>query len=425
MFVLLKLILPLLLLTFVLSCAGDGADAPITMFVTGPDGVTHAVPLGPPVGEATGEAIRGGQGTGGGFGAPDAGRAASDAGGVAAEDAPSAPDAAAPLVDAAVQDTGPSPQDSGPAPQDTSPVDTGGPGPDAGGPGPDTAAPDTGPPPPPPPECVKAAECPDDDPCTEDLCIDEACVHHPKPGCCVKNAQCDDGSPCTADTCVGNFCEHALQPGCCVSDAQCDDGLPCTADFCIDGGCQSALIPGCCEPLLKSEFTDGGALATWDLYKPNTEISWQVWSKRFVSPPASLYMGNPLLANYINFNDLNPSQHLPSAAAITTAPIAVPAGASSASVSFQLWMDIEDCIGQSVAFDLFQVSALGAGGNGVNLLGKCQVPWPWDQWHLITLDLTGFKGQSVSLRFGFDSVDADYNSGEGIYIDDVEVKFCY
>lgn len=74
-----------------------------------------------------------------------------------------------------------------------------------------------------------ALDCDDADACTNDACVNGVCQHG--------GLNCDDGNPCTADSCDGG-CQHddngSCQGGNC---GNCDDGNPCTDDWC-DGGCK-------------------------------------------------------------------------------------------------------------------------------------------------------------------------------------------
>ena len=96
--------------------------------------------------------------------------------------------------------------------------------------------------------------CSDENPCTEDACLNGDCVHYATSGSLCDDADactvddvctlgvctgaarsCDDGNSCTADRCdVVAGCQHdVLQvAGCCASDSDCDDGKICTQDTC-------------------------------------------------------------------------------------------------------------------------------------------------------------------------------------------------
>ncbi|HOX43317.1 MAG TPA: hypothetical protein PK668_06955 [Myxococcota bacterium] len=87
------------------------------------------------------------------------------------------------------------------------------------------------------PRCVTAADCDDQNPCTDDRC-------DPTIGCVssANAAACEDGSACTAgDACAAGLC----QPGAAVV---CDDQNPCTEDACDPAaGCTAAPNSAPCE----------------------------------------------------------------------------------------------------------------------------------------------------------------------------------
>jgi hypothetical protein len=146
-----------------------------------------------------------------------------------------------------------------------------------------------------PPDCVAAADCDDQNPCTEDACTDGACVStpgadrlldDPTPGDCETDA-CeagelvdapldtdirDDGQDCTIDSCEDGHAVHTLKPddtpctvggeagfcsgGVCAG-VECDeqtpcpdDGNPCTEDSCdlVAGECVFAPLDGVPTP---------------------------------------------------------------------------------------------------------------------------------------------------------------------------------
>ena len=76
----------------------------------------------------------------------------------------------------------------------------------------------------------------DDNPCTDDLCLNGECTHATVAGCqvCWNDGDCDDINPCTLDTCEIDGCENTLISDCvaCTQDDDCDDGDPCTVDSC-------------------------------------------------------------------------------------------------------------------------------------------------------------------------------------------------
>ncbi len=83
--------------------------------------------------------------------------------------------------------------------------------------------------------CISAADCNDDDACTENACTDNQCS--------FSNISCDDNNNCTVDNCdIQIGCAHDLKHDCCNSDAECSDGDPCTEDACASGSCSNTEL---------------------------------------------------------------------------------------------------------------------------------------------------------------------------------------
>ncbi len=84
-------------------------------------------------------------------------------------------------------------------------------------------------------------DCDDGNPCTEDQCVDDACVHIPNP--------CDDNLACTVDSCDPDTgaCVHDPTPDLCGSYAQCAE-VVCSAEApSVDPsmGVQQLAVTGC------------------------------------------------------------------------------------------------------------------------------------------------------------------------------------
>jgi slime mold repeat-containing protein len=74
--------------------------------------------------------------------------------------------------------------------------------------------------------------CNDNDPCTEDSCVDNKCQNI--------EIDCNDGNPCTLDSCVRGQCSHVVDDAVFFEgDKLCDDSLACTKDYCdlVSGSC--------------------------------------------------------------------------------------------------------------------------------------------------------------------------------------------
>ena len=102
--------------------------------------------------------------------------------------------------------------------------------------------------------CISAADCKDDNACTQDVCLqDGKCGHLALPNCtkkCTSSAECDDGDVCTTDVCDAGFatCTYATVANCvavqCKSPADCNDQNACTSDLCAQSKCVHVPV-GC------------------------------------------------------------------------------------------------------------------------------------------------------------------------------------
>jgi hypothetical protein len=74
--------------------------------------------------------------------------------------------------------------------------------------------------------------CTDDgDPCTDEVCVNDACMHVAIPFCCTQDSDCTvGGQACSECNEAAETCQDI--PDCCLTDADCTDGNPCTADTC-------------------------------------------------------------------------------------------------------------------------------------------------------------------------------------------------
>lgn len=283
--------------------------------------------------------------------------------------------------------------------------------------------------------CLIPSDCDDADPCTKDRCnfFSKTCSYEVIVDCpvivdCQQDSDCNDGDPCSNDVCEGGVC--FVEPGqCeCQSDQDCDDDDVCTADSCTNlNTCKHAKIPSCkaCSSLVATSFDNAAAINGWQTYSQTTENGWQVVTKRFVSPPSSLYMGNPAKWNYVNVDDNNPSTLLPTIEGIRIPGFTVPASGTT-TVTFQVWLDIEDCVGASATqFDTFVLTVEDFPQNYNVVFDKCDVAQPWQGWRLVEADISQWAGFTIQgLWLYFDSGNEDYNETEGIFVDDLSIQNC-
>lgn len=124
---------------------------------------------------------------------------------------------------------------------------------------------DTGP----PPECLTDDACSDENDCTDDLCVDEACVFE------ANEEPCDDDDSCTVnDVCFEGSCSgpEALE---------CDDGNDCTVDSCnAASGCAHwFMVTQECRPQITVDYPARAASVVWeDLTNPNITVTGSVTS---------------------------------------------------------------------------------------------------------------------------------------------------
>lgn len=95
--------------------------------------------------------------------------------------------------------------------------------------------------------CQFNSDCDDNDLCTKDYCEGMVCHHSDVLECCQTALDCDDGVDCTTDACSGGFCVYQPGPNCCVSDIDCATGKACEVGTCQAGHCVTVNVPGCCE----------------------------------------------------------------------------------------------------------------------------------------------------------------------------------
>jgi len=291
--------------------------------------------------------------------------------------------------------------------------------------------------------CILNTHCEDGDPCTMNSCVDGICTSALQDSCCHVDAQCTDGLASTTDLCEAGDCVHMLPvapdpcgsavdcpaapaclvgacvqgkcsylfqaaPGCCTGAAACDDGDPCTTDSCgADLLCQSGPVSGLVEQVLW-DFGDP-VLPGFDLSGGAGSVGWGVSFAMFVSPPRSLYFGDPAKGNFATGGAVagearGPLVQLPAAGPITLK------GAT--------YVDVEPLFSR----DLVWIAIETTSGGETEVWNKEAVGGTTAQaWLPLEADLSAFAGQSVRIVFAFDSIDEVDNTGEGVYFDDVSL----
>jgi len=294
--------------------------------------------------------------------------------------------------------------------------------------------------------CVSVAECDDGDACTEDACLaDGRCLHQPIPGCvpggCTGDADCADATACTDNFCVNGQCVTAAVPGCCRRNADCNDGSVCTEDFCLQGSgicvnaprscddedpctidrCDPALgcvstpdtqSPECrCEPrtLWRRAFVQGET-PDIDTDGSGFGIRWRVDGVRSFSPTQSLRFGDDQGEDYANgFRTYGRA---------TGPELEVPTNVGQVRLDFMVYLDVDP----DPERDSLRARVLFRGNNEI-VWDRVQVaPERFRQWLPVSVALPDeIIGQTIEIRFVFDSLDGEGNLGQGVFVDDIAV----
>ncbi len=138
--------------------------------------------------------------------------------------------------------------------------------------------------------CGTDEDCDDDDPLTEDVCLnigscDASCSNIECKTECKFNSDCDDGSALTANQCInaGECDAYCSAESClvaCNSNEDCLDSNPFTADSCLFAGtCMSECENKLCAPeCSKSADCDDGDSGTADICVDGGECDAVCWS---------------------------------------------------------------------------------------------------------------------------------------------------
>lgn len=310
----------------------------------------------------------------------------------------------------------------------------------------DTVQPPDGFPGPDETDCPEGTQCglQSPEPCYEGRCNSLGeCLATPITGCCSVDSDCSTLLPsdaCEVFRCLQSSCTPVTRPGCCSSTEACDDNVACTTDLCLNGpGGQCSHCPVGCEcpdssPLLSVAF-DGQTLLS-DGFGINDQqfddVSWRLSSRRSVSPPTAVWLGHSQCPTYFSGTlgvDCQPSadgttDSGPVTVELVGPAVALPESASGYVASFWIWSDVE---------------VLGSGGADEKDVLTVMVhdlltdtTWPVTSslavgkstggaWQQMAIDLSAWRGSTISLRFLFDTLDSQDNHHEGVYLDDVQI----
>jgi hypothetical protein len=235
----------------------------------------------------------------------------------------------------------------------------------------------------------------------------------PFPVACAADADCQ--IPCAQGACVGGACTFVPVPGRCVIPIGAGDQVDC-----FDSGDASPAEPCLfCAPNRAQDRWSGSM--RYDAFKGDdlgsyliTDVSssgvkWHRSSRRAVKGDFSLYAGSEETGTYdvgmALTTSLSFDVSLPKLDALT--------------LRFDLWLETEGLPG----YDFLKVDLIDVAGTEFPLFHSDEIGGSTKGvFTKIALDITPWGGQSVSLRFTFDSVDERINHFEGAYLDEIELS---
>lgn len=105
------------------------------------------------------------------------------------------------------------------------------------------------------------------------------------------------------------------------------------------------------------------------------------------------------------------------------APIAIPSGGPAVQLHCWTRHETEFC-GDASLYDLFNIEASTNGGSSWSVIGsRCYIKFgPEDEWSVRGISLNAYQGQSLLLRFRFDTVDDFDNGHRGAFVDKIELR---
>ena len=270
----------------------------------------------------------------------------------------------------------------------------------------------------------------------DDLRIAPRCLS----GCCEVDADCpqsNDSDSCLSRHCVpldggsvGGTCLDAPSlPGSdcvlCLEDTACDDNNPCTEDTCSpEGVCENVTF--CC--LEVSTFTEGfeDGLAAWYISddQPQDAVTWTVSEASASEGSWSAWLGDHSTGTYATGARVTATLQ---STQVELTESSDDGGEAALRFALNLsteWDGFE--YDNPAGIDRLSLQLVAGGQELVEVWSSDEVDGSTGgEWLEVLLSLEPWAGQSVQLRFIFDSGDGDRNDYAGPRIDDLRVgKVC-
>ncbi len=262
-------------------------------------------------------------------------------------------------------------------------------------------------------DCCFDSDCVAPDICTEVKCTSEnKCESTYKPNCCRNDFECVE-KQCNDVSCIEGDCIYTPRANCCHQDADCNDPCKeCNTSVGGDGYCVLKNTPECCvAEIYRTDFSSMGEFTVAPLDKEGylTSPVWNIDTHRSVSPPSSLYFGDP------STHRLYPDSggYVGGRATLRNVDLS---RTNDPKLELQIYRD-----GSSrTTMDVLSVIVVSDGQETPmwtsisNLLTK-------DKFNLQTIGLTKFAGSTVDIVLQFDS-DSDFaTTCQGVWVDDLRI----
>ena len=265
----------------------------------------------------------------------------------------------------------------------------------------------------------------------DDLRVEARC----KTGCCEFDADCpsdETSDACTQRRCVtladgagGTCLEVPALPGelcqVCANDASCDDDDPCTEDTCNALG-QCEHLSFCCLEVSAYETSFEAGLGGWYVSdaQPSDNVTWVTSELSASAGSWAAWLGDPLTGTYESGG--------PVSAALQTPQIQLPEPSTEAgevNLGFALNLSTEwdgFDYDNPAGVDRLRLELVVSGQEIIELWSSDEVSGSTQGvWVDISISLEAWAGQSIKLRFVFDTGDEVRNDYAGPRIDDLRI----
>ncbi|MCC6751628.1 MAG: choice-of-anchor J domain-containing protein [Deltaproteobacteria bacterium] len=236
----------------------------------------------------------------------------------------------------------------------------------------------------------------------KDACLIGGKCYTPKELDTTKCGECDPSKSKTDWTSLADKC---LIGATCYDNGKTDDSGCLSCNYAANAKSWT-LLAGAQTQLYDFE---GGAVTGWTFEGSSTAVKWQASTRRPGAGTHSLYYGDPAKGNFdTGWLDSNDGKAV-------SPSVAISAG-KKAALRFMLYMDTES----GAYSDVLEVSVVD-GSTATKVWTKTYSNVKLKAWQEIVVDVTKYAGKSVKIQFVFDTVTSYTNSGEGVFIDNVQI----